>query len=56
MDCDAWIWNAACKLLPACRFEHEKERLKNIIRLYKDGFYDEGDDYADAQLIHKDAS
>jgi len=36
---DAFIWNVACKLLPAERLEYEKERLKNIIGLYRDGFY-----------------
>ena len=53
MDCDHWIWNAACKLLPACRFDYEKERLKNIIQLYQDGLYSEAENYIVTKIAHK---
>ena len=56
MDCDAWVWNAACKLLPACRFEYEKKRLKNIIKLYQEGFYDEADEYITTAMVSEDVS
>ena len=49
-NCDESIWRQACQLLPACRYEHEKKRMLNILKLYRQGFYEQADDLCEQTL------